>query len=264
MALTDNLAGYWKLDESSGNASDSSGNGFTLTNNNTVAFSSGKINNGADFVATSNESLTTARSVSDALDITGDITFSFWAKQANWATCAADGAIISTYNLAANKRKYEVILQSNESVRVQYAQNDSTSSHWDFDVSGYGTNTWVHFFFAIDVSAKTIIAYINGSSISPSGGAQSATSIQSSDATFALGMRPNPAAHYYTGSIDEVGIWSVQLTADDATTLYNSGSGLTYPFTTTKIKKFNGIEYAKLKKINGVAIANVKKLNGIS
>ena len=48
MALTDNLVSYWKLDESSGNAADSVGSN-TLTNTNTVTYSAGKINNGADF-----------------------------------------------------------------------------------------------------------------------------------------------------------------------------------------------------------------------
>lgn len=48
MALTDNLVSYWKLDESSGNASDSVGSN-TLTNNGTAGYASGKINNAVDF-----------------------------------------------------------------------------------------------------------------------------------------------------------------------------------------------------------------------
>ena len=47
MALTDNLSEYWKLDESSGNATGSVSS-TVLTNYNTVSYGTGKINNGAD------------------------------------------------------------------------------------------------------------------------------------------------------------------------------------------------------------------------
>ncbi|MEI6532231.1 MAG: DUF2341 domain-containing protein [Candidatus Roizmanbacteria bacterium] len=40
--LSNGQIGYWKLDESSGNVSDSSGNSATLTNNGTITFSGGK------------------------------------------------------------------------------------------------------------------------------------------------------------------------------------------------------------------------------
>ena len=55
MSLTTNIVAYWKFDESSGNAMDSTGNGNTLTNVNTVTYSAGKINNGANFVAASSQ-----------------------------------------------------------------------------------------------------------------------------------------------------------------------------------------------------------------
>lgn len=48
MSLSTNLISYWKLDETSGNAVDSVGSN-TLTNNNSVSFSTALINNGANF-----------------------------------------------------------------------------------------------------------------------------------------------------------------------------------------------------------------------
>ncbi len=78
MALTDNLVAYWKLDEASGNAADATGNGFTLTNTNTVGFAAALINNGADYgTANTNKYLR----LSNDLGITGgDITISTWVK----------------------------------------------------------------------------------------------------------------------------------------------------------------------------------------
>src|SRR5205807_557155 len=55
---------YWKFDEANSTAADSTGNGNTLTNNNTVTYSGGKINNGANLVAASSQyfSITNASS----------------------------------------------------------------------------------------------------------------------------------------------------------------------------------------------------------
>lgn len=54
--LSDGLVGYWKMDESSGNANDSSGNSTTLTNTGTLPYLNGKFGNGADFTSASSQS----------------------------------------------------------------------------------------------------------------------------------------------------------------------------------------------------------------
>jgi len=47
--LSDGLEGYWKMDESSGNATDYSGNDYTLFNHEDTVFTLGKFNNGVQF-----------------------------------------------------------------------------------------------------------------------------------------------------------------------------------------------------------------------
>ncbi len=49
MALIDTITASYRFDDASGNSVDSSGNGNTLTNNNSITFVAGLINNGADF-----------------------------------------------------------------------------------------------------------------------------------------------------------------------------------------------------------------------
>ncbi len=46
---------------------------------------------------------------------------------------------------------------------------------------------------------------------------------------FGIGGRGD-GAEFLDGSVDEVGIWNRTLTAGERTTLWNSGSGVTYPF----------------------------------
>jgi len=76
-ALSNGLNGYWKLDESSGNASDSSGNGLTLTNNAITTYTPGKFANAGNFVAASSQFLSTATTIS------GVKTVSFWTNNAS-------------------------------------------------------------------------------------------------------------------------------------------------------------------------------------
>lgn len=79
MALTDNLISYYKLDESSGNASDSVGSN-TLTNVNSVVYATAKLNKGADLERSSSQYLSIADGSQSGLDITGNISVSAWIK----------------------------------------------------------------------------------------------------------------------------------------------------------------------------------------
>lgn len=74
--LSNNLLGYWKLDESSGNVSDSSGNSLTLTNNGVTTFVGGKFANGSNHNGTT-------QYFNTATAINGIKTVSFWANPGN-------------------------------------------------------------------------------------------------------------------------------------------------------------------------------------
>ncbi len=82
--LTSGLVGYWKLDESSGNAADSSGNGLTLTNNATTTYVTGKFSNGSEHVPASLQYLNTATTIA------GVKTVSFWVNPDSTTNYFAD------------------------------------------------------------------------------------------------------------------------------------------------------------------------------
>ena len=82
-SLSQGLVGYWKMDETSGNAADSSGNSVTLTNNGTMSYSAGKFGNGANTtVNTKYLSTTTA--------ISGVKTVAFWINPSATTTYPID------------------------------------------------------------------------------------------------------------------------------------------------------------------------------
>ena len=82
--LTQGLVGYWKMDESSGNAADSSGNAYTLTNNATATFAAGKFANAASLASASSQYFNTVTNM-------GNIqTTSFWVNPTSTTTYLAD------------------------------------------------------------------------------------------------------------------------------------------------------------------------------
>src|SRR5262245_20675080 len=70
---------YWKFDESSGNASDATGNGYALTNTGSTPVASALINNGPDFGA-SNNSMYFATSSNIGWTGTGSVSVGMWFK----------------------------------------------------------------------------------------------------------------------------------------------------------------------------------------
>lgn len=216
MALTDNLVAYWKLDESSGDAADATGNGYTLTNTSTT-YSAAKINNGADFDGTNSK---LSRTISN--NLSGSFTISAWVKI---DVTGADHLIavseVSSYS------NYWLFFGINGSQKLYANLYDGTNNPYIVTTTTFSTGTWYHVVFIRDTAADNIRIYINGSSA-----ASAVTDTTTSVPTygdFNLGKRTYFASKL-DGSLDEVGIWSRALSAGEISQLYNSGNGLQYPF----------------------------------
>lgn len=88
--LSQGLVGYWKMDEASGNAADSSGYGLTLTNNSSMVYGTGKFGNAVTCDGT-------ADYLNTATAINGIKTVTFWVKTA----AAANNYFINLINSSA-------------------------------------------------------------------------------------------------------------------------------------------------------------------
>ena len=224
MALTDNLVSYWKLDESSGNASDSVGSN-TLTNNNTVTYSAGKINNGATFVRASSQWL--SRAYTADLNIGGgDFTVAGWVRRdgtTSWDHVVGMGWDEATANLLY------VISISNVSMVFEWhdgAYKNVARTHT------MTADTW--FFFMAKRTGTTISLSVNDGTVATATGTLKTTTAGS----FGIGRGGAGASGYLNGKADEIGIWTRALSASEITELYNAGVGLTYPFTTANTANF--------------------------
>jgi len=223
MALDTNLIAYWKLDESSGNASDSTANGKTLTNTGTVTYTTGKINNAGNF---SGSSQYLTRASEAYFQITGALSISLWV---NADTLSADRQLVSKNDNNISNSEFGIIYRSTG--KFAFFSANASNYYYLSTNSTYSATNWYHVVVtrAGSSSGSAVLIYVNGSSV--------ATTVDSTDPSFVgtssyplnIGSQNNNNSAF-DGKIDEVGIWTRELTSAEVTQLYNSGNGLSYPF----------------------------------
>lgn len=229
MALTTNLLSYWKLDESSGNAADSVGS-LTLTNTNTTPFVAGKINNGTDLEATSSQYFVNSDPAS--MDGMSEFSISLWL---NFESLTDDRMPVTKWGATlATDQAWRLILASSKLTLV--VGNGSTTGTIT-PTTTLSTSTWYHFVYtwkgASSAGSRGKV-YINGTNVTSSDGTPS--TMLAGTADFIIGNRTGlPAGGYFDGIVDEVGIWNRELTAGEASQLYNGGQGSQYAFTDVDI-----------------------------
>ena len=215
-SLSDGLVGYWKMDESSNGSSavsriDSSGNGLTLTDNNTVASTTGKFGNAAQIVRTSSESL----SINDSATIsTGDIDFSFsgWVKATSIPTSLG---ILSQHTGTTSTGSYALWYSSSADGFVFRVSNGVTDTDLNYHTGNLAQNTW-HFIVAWYDSVKdTLNLQVNNGridSLSYSGG------INDGSVPLTIGRGLNLS---WEGQIEEVRFYKRVLSQTERANLYD-------------------------------------------
>lgn len=218
--LTD-LVAYWKLDETSGNRADSGPNGLSLTDSGSVGYTTGKQGNAAVFDGTAKYLGRT----SDAYTQTGDIDFTLagWFRAAN----TNEGMLVTR----------DLYLAREYNLQWGLAPGWATFSVWDATdarrmahVTGLTHSTWYYVVAWHDAAENTVNLQINNGTVASTSMVNAAKAAGTCE--FRVGARAYVASEgYFNGTIDEVGFWKRVLTADERTALYNSGNGVTYPFT---------------------------------
>lgn len=207
MSLTANVVAFYNLDESSGNATDATGNGNTLTNTGTVTYEAGKINNGARNDGGSRRLSANINGLTSA----SNNTWAFWYKPV-----ANTGYIVDHWPTTNNIRC--IIYDDGNGIRMFANGNEvdggamSTGTFYHVIVTKTGT-TWELFVNNVSQGTTTTggLSYTNNSNFS----------------------LLNPADGFGASAnavIDMVGFWNEALDSTDRSTLYNAGAGVQWPF----------------------------------
>lgn len=236
MALTDGLVAYWKLDESSGNASDSSGNSKTLTNTNTVAYSAAKINNGADFGSANTNKYLTLGSNLPINFYNGSNTFSCWVKMNTQITsgfqCFMGGGDSTTKTMG-----YILYEYNGGNIRIRFRVGARGVNFYDILSSNYTISTSAYTHLAMTYDGSTLTGYINGVSAGTvTAGVVGTVAFVNA---FALGtyIDDTGTSLFASAIVDETGVWNRCLNSTEIGLLYNNGNALPFPLDVTT-KKF--------------------------
>ena len=226
ITLTTSLISYWKLDESSGNASDSVGL-HTLTNSN-VTYSTGKINNGAVFNSSS-DSLSTSTYTDFNFERTNAFTFSQWLN----LTSLSGGSYIIDREDSGTLRGYVFFVQSNGKLRFQIGNNNDGTNCIYVDSTNVeiSTGAFYHVVMTYDgsSSASGVKLYVNDSAVATTTLFDNLNATTQNTQNFVVGNRVG-GGNDFSGTLDELGVWTRAITAGEVTSLYNAGAGRQYPF----------------------------------
>lgn len=228
MALTDSLISYWSLSEASGNALDAHGSYDLTETSGTIGSGTGKVGNARDFGGdTDSEYFVHA----DNADLSaGDVDFSFacWVKADTWTNSSGYPVIASKgWTASADTNREWVLFRNAVGNKLTFQVANSTDAG---DAVQWGTSpltaTWYHIVCWHDATANEIGITVNdGTPVTTSRSA----GVNDGNRGFCIGASILQGL-YFDGLIDEFGFWKKVLSSSEITELYNSGSGLAYPF----------------------------------
>lgn len=203
MALTDDLVSYWKLDEASGNATDSHGtNALTNVSAGSVP---GKVGNARDF--DTGTYLFIGDNASLSVGST-DFAIAFWVRFDS----------LSGLKFVLRKGEEFYIYHNGASLVFEAL---TTGGYAVRTIGTVTTGTWFFVVIWWDNTNGSMCSSLNAN-------AAATTSLGSTfrdhNGSFVIG-------NSFNGSVDEMGFWKRVLTSDERTQLYNGGNGLAYPFT---------------------------------
>lgn len=222
MALIDGLVSYWKLDEASGNATDSVGSN-TLTNVNSSVRATGKINNGADLESGSAQYFSIADASQSGLDFgTGDFTFNIWIKPESIGT---NGDGFFSKGSGGGNSQYWMRFNNNTGNVLRFLTTQGSSeSSVSTSAAGISVGNW--YMLTFKRSGTTLSIKVNaGTAVTATG------TVRNCDNASAFLLGAGPGNQPFDGILDEVGVWNRATTDEEDTQLYNAGAGLSYPFT---------------------------------
>lgn len=220
-ALNDSsLKGYWKLDEGSGDATDSKG-ANTLVDNNSVGTAAGVVSSARHFTSFITPSFL---SIVDNTDLSmGDIDFTIGAwvyYDGTLSGCGCSGTIMGKFT-AGSTIEYGLELTSVPARYQFFVSNDGTSQT-TIPATSFGVpadNTWHYVVAWHDATANTINIQIDNSTVD-----STAHTTGVFDSTNSFRLSQKTAATGWKGQIDEAFVTKRVLTSGERTALYNAGA----------------------------------------
>ena len=208
---------HWTLDTTA--ITDISGNGSNGVVNGTLSVVPGKFGQALSFNGANSY---IATPVASAASFAHSLTLSAWITTTN---AARTEAIFSKYDAAGREAGYIFATDLNGHLNLHIGgTNILGGPHSATDTTKINDGQWHHVMAVLSFENQTITFYVDGN-------ATSTTPVQmvpgDGGATLQLGQNPyTPYGYCFTGSMDEVQIYSRALTASEASTVYLLSGGI--------------------------------------
>jgi len=220
--LLNGLVAYWKLEESSGTRVDATGRGNDLAPQATPGNTTGRVGNAVQLTSASSQFLNSA-STADLTMGDFDFTFAFWV----WGDTVTPQKYAMSKWTSSGVEEYSVLIDTGNRFKFYIANFAKVVSADNFGAPSI--STWYFVVCQHDAANDLIKISVNDGTMNTAAtaGAFPAVGVEG----FAIGSAKSSAFNVgWNGRIDEFGIWKRLLTAAEITSMYNGGSGITYPF----------------------------------
>jgi len=232
--LSTSLISVWEMEESSGTRQDSHTSNNDLAEGGTggVGSTTGKQGNAADFEAGDTDYLRIAATSQTSLNPSGNHSIGGWLYLESAPGTGGRFDLFSRYNnIDGNLRGWMYDYQDTGGTKQFESRisSDGTGGNTTIKTLNYtlSTATWYHVVFVYDTSG-TVEVYVNGSSAGTMTAHKTSVYSGSSGANPYVYIGTNPDGSPYDGLMDQICFWNKQLSAAEASALYNSGSGIPY------------------------------------
>lgn len=231
MALTDNLVAYWRLDEASGTRADATGNGYSLAANGSPVSRTGKLGDACDFVPGSSQYLsTTDAAVYGAITDSAGWTIAGWIYSDDNAT----REVLGTFSTATARgviTYFHAAYLVARDLAVQWYDNAGSAV---IAASGASMTSGAWNFIAIKYDTADDKLYVRTNGTTGTGVSCAGKTFTLNASAFYLGKARVSGGTYADGGLDDIGLWSRALSSAELDSLYNSGAGFAYPFSTSQ------------------------------
>ena len=216
--LTTGLVAYYKLEDTTATTG-----GQNLTNNGTVTFSAGKLNNAANFVSASSQYLIAADNAIFHMGTSTNFTIACWVK----FTIGTEKSIFTYGGYPVNS--YGIWTHGGVIMGV-FINNSPAVTNTSQATGACNDGSWHLVAVTYDRAGNMTIHVDNDTG--PSGfpnstdiSAQSAYDLSNSIGLM-IGADESTPTNFFDGSVDNLAIWSRILSAGDLSELWNGGAGV--------------------------------------
>jgi len=216
-SLLTGLLSWYKFNESSGSVrANSITDDLSLTDNNTVAKSSGLIENGASFIDANNEYFSIASGSANSMGNASSFSLSVWLKL---TSTSSNQDIVEMWD-TGQRKFYLMYYAGSTNLRYYTSNNGSASTYVTSGLTTISSGTWYNIIITSSGSDRRL--YLNNADVTT--GTSGVTIASTSTSSFTVG-----GAGVLGGTISELAYWTKVLSSDERASVYNSGAGITYP-----------------------------------